>query len=385
MEPVRVEQFGLGDPRIRELVALPWRLYRGDPCWTPPLDADYLGSRLLGITGLLTQAHPYHRSAEVTHFIARRGTRAVGRVTAAVNHRFNEYHGVRLGFFGFFECEPDERAATHLLDAAFGWCEKQGVEAMRGPGEYSNATHERQGVLVDGFDEPPTVECTHNPPYYAELLEAWGLRKAMDYHAYRIEVSPDVPDRLARLAEAVRRRTRIETRPADPRRFDEEVATIVRIYNRAWSSNWGFLPITEAEARDIAQRLRAIADPGLVRFAMLDGTPVAVLGAFPDPNWALRPRWGWAGDGDLVRLARLLASRGRIPRARLMFFGVLPGYRLRGVDAVLFEEAYRYGAARGYTMCEASLLLENNELIIRSAESLGGRRYKTWRIYERRV
>lgn len=380
---VRIESFGLGDPRIREFARLPWRLYRDDPNWTPPLNADLLGSRLLGATGLLTAAHPYHEHAEVTHFLARRDGVAVGRISAAVNRRFNDHYGSKIGFFGFFEVDQDYEAAAALLDAARDWIASRGMELMRGPGEYSNATYERQAVLVDGFDTPPTVELTHNPPYYAEFLERWGLLKAHDYHAHMVDLGHVPIDRITRIAEEVRQRDRVEVRKVDMSRFTEEVRVIVDIYNEAWSANWGFLPVTAGEADSLADTLKPIVDPGLIRFAYVDGLPVAVLGAFPDPNWALRPRWKWYGDSDPVRIARLLAQRRHIPRVRLMFFGIRPGHRRAGIDALLFEETYHYARAHGYTHVEASMLLEDNHLIIRAAEFMGGTRYKTWRIFER--
>jgi len=384
--PVSIEQFGLGDPRIREFAELPWRLYRNDPCWTPPLNADLLGSRLLGARGLLTPDHPYHRSAEVTHFLARRGGKAVGRISAAINRRFNDYYGLRLGFFGFFEVEEDYGTAAALLDAARGWLAARGMTAVRGPGEYSNATHERQGVLVDGFDYPPTIELTHNPPYYAGMLERYGFTKVRDYHAYLIDVSAIPVRRFEKLGEAVRRRGKVTTRPIDFKHFTDEVRLIIRIYNRAWADNWGFLPLTDDEAVVLANSLRPIADPGFVRFAYVDDEPAAVIGALPDPNWALRPRWGSPlGNSDPVRIGRLYLLRRRIPIVRFIFFGVLAPYRQMGIDALLFWETFRHGAPKGYRQVEASMLLEDNHLMIRAAESLGGRRYKTWRIYEMRI
>jgi len=387
METLRIEQFGLGDSRIREFAELPWRLYRGDPNWTPPLRADLLGSRLLGTKGLLTAEHPYHEHAEVTHFLVRRGSRAVGRISGSINRRFNDYYGcgMQLGFFGFFEVEEDFKAASALLDAARDWIAERGMSAMRGPGEYSNATHERQAVLVDGFDTPPTVECTHNPAYYGEFLERWGLQKVKDYHAHLIELDNVPADRLARVAKAVRQRNRLSTRIVDMDDFDAEVRRIVGVYNQAWANNWGFLPITEGEADTLADTLKPIVDPGLIRFATLDDEIVAVLGAFPDPNWSLRPRWNRLADTDAARIARLLVQRRRIPRVRLMFFGIVPGHRMAGVDALLFEETYRHALTRGYTSVEASMLLEDNDLVIRAAEFMGGRRYKTWRIYQREL
>jgi len=378
-----IEQIGLGDRRLRDFVNVPWALFAGDPCWTPPLRAELLGSRLLGITGLLTDAHPYHRDAEVTHFVARTGRGLLGRVSAAVNRRYNEYHGVRIGSFGFFDVCEDYAVAKDLLDRARDWLSSRGMVTMRGPGGYSNATHEAyQAVLIDGFASPPTVELTHNPPYYADFLERYGLRKAMDYHAYLIRLEPWTDERLRRIAETVRRRRGIETRPIDLSRLREEVDRIVFLYNEAWSENWGFLPLTDAEAEATAASLKLVADPGLIRFASVGGELAAVLGALPDPNVPFRPRWNRLRDTDVARALRLLRTRRRIPMTRLMFFGVRPKFRKLGCDAVLYSEVYDYAVQRGYRACEPSMLLEDNDLILRASTFMGGERYKTWRVYE---
>lgn len=335
------------------------------------------------MTGLLTSQHPYHREAEVTHFIARSGRRPLGRVSAAVNRRFNEHYDVKVGFFGFFDVCDDYAVTEELLDRARRWLSDRGMTLMRGPGGYSNATHEaNQAVLVDGFDTPPTVELTHNPPYYAEHLERYGLRKAKDYHAYMIHI-PDRPsDRLKRTADAVRRRRSIETRAIDLGNLREEVDRIVLIYNEAWANNWGFLPMNDAEADTIAASLRLVADPGLIRFASIGGELAAVLGALPDANVAFRPRWNRFQDSDIVRALRLLRTRRRIPSSRLMFFGVRPRFRKLGSDAVLYAEVLEHSIRRGYRTCEPSMLLEENDLILRASAFMGGKRYKTWRIYE---
>jgi GNAT superfamily N-acetyltransferase len=378
---LEIEEIALGDPRIKEFVELPWRLYRNDRFWTPPLRGELLGNRLLGQVGILTKQHPYHHHAEVTHFLALRDGRPVGRVAAAVNRRFVEHHG-KIGSFGFFEVGQDYEAAEALLGRASDWVRARGMTVIRGPGEYSNATHERQGVLVDGFEFPPTVELTHNPPYYDEFLKRYGFTKAMDYHAYIASLqSPDSP-RLGRLLEKVRARREIEIRQLNPKDLNNEVRLIISIYNDTWSRNWGFLQITDEEADSLAESIRMIIDPGIVRFAFVGGEPAAVLGAFPDPNYALRPRWRWYGDSDAVRISRLMAMRGRIPRMRLMFFGVRPGFRNMGIDALLYHEVKSYAAAHGYKECESSMLLENNDAIIRAAAFMGGHKYKTWRIYD---
>ena len=383
MENVTIEQFDLGARRLREFVRFAWRLYDGDAHWTPPLNGVLLGNRLLGMTGLLTADHPYHKHATVTHFLARRDGEVVGRISAAVNHRFNEYHGTKIGSFGFFEVVEDYEVAAALLDAARDWIVSQGMDAMRGPGEYSNATHERQGILIHGFDTDPTVECTHNPPYYAEFLERWGLGKVKDYVAYMAQIAEVPEKRLHALAERARVREKIAIRPVDMSVFNEEVKRVIDIYNRAWADNWGCLPITEEEADTLADTLKPIGDPGLMFFSRYEKyVDTAMLGAFPDPNWALKPRWKWYGDSDLVRAVRLLRKRRRIPRIRLMFFGVVPGHRKLGTDALMYWTAFQHMKSHGYEQVEASLLLEDNELIIRPSAAMSGKHYKTWRIYE---
>lgn len=378
----RYEEIPLGDPRLKEFVELPWRLYRNDPCWTPPLRGDLLGSRLLGLKGLLTAAHAYHREAEVTHFLAWQGDVTVGRISAAVNRRFNDYYNSRIGFFGFFECVQDYEVAEGLLDRARDWVKARGMQTLRGPGEYSNSTYERQGILIDGFDTCPTVELTHNPPYYGEFMDRYGLQKAMDYHAYVMDITTPVHPALTMLAARAKRRHNVTTRVVDLKDFRSEVRIIVKLFNQAWNENWGFLPLTDDEADSVADTLLPVIDPGLMRFAYVDGEPAAVLGAFPDPNRALRPRWKWYGDSDIVRAMRLMVTKKRIPFMRLMFFGIPPQYRRMGLDGLLFSEVKTYAQQHGYTECEASMLLDDNYRIIGSSEFMGGYRYKTWRIYD---
>lgn len=379
---LKVEEIPLGTSRMKIFVDFPWHLYRRDPYWTPPLKGDLIGNRLLGLIGLLTPKHPYHRHAEVTHFLAWYGGQPVGRISAAINHRFNDYHGTCIGFFGFFEVIQDYKVAKSLLDRAREWVVDHGMTILRGSGEYSNATYERQGILVDGFQYRPTMELTHNPPYYGEFLDQYGFHKAKDYYAYTIDVQTPIHPRLKRLVEEVRLRREIETRPLNVKELPAEVRMIVKIYNDSWAENWGFLPITEEEADSLADSLRMIIDPGIIRFAFIKGEPVAVLGAFPDPYYALRPHWRWYGDSDLIRVLRLLLMRGRIPDIRLMFFGVRPGFRRLGIDALLFYEAKEYAIQKGYLKCEISMLLEDNSLILRASKFMGAHHYKTWRIYD---
>jgi len=377
-----IEQYALGDRRLKDFVRVPWDLFRGDPHWTPPLTGELLGSKLLGLTGLFTIEHPYHADADVTHFVARDGRQLLGRVSAAVNHRFNEHYGSKIGFFGFFDVCNNYEVAEALLNYARDWIRDRGMTVMRGPGGYSNATHEaHQAVLIDGFDDPPTVELTHNPPFYGKFLERFGFGKVKDYHAYKVHLEPP-SERLIRIAKAVQKRRSIETRAVEMKDFRAEVDRIVDIYNEAWANNWGFLPLTEAEADAMASNLKLVIDPGLMRFAIVKGELAAVLGAIPDPNVPLRPRWNRFQDTDLMRALRLLRTRRRIPVMRAMFFGVRPRFRKLGIDAILYQQVQDYAVRHGYKLCEPSMLLEENDLILRASASMRGERYKTWRVYE---
>lgn len=376
-----VTEIPLGDPRLKDFVKFHWRLYKGDPCWTPQLNAELLGSKLLGIKGLLTPEHPYHRNAEVTHFMAFRGEKAVGRISAAINREYNEYHKTLIGSFGFFEVINDYEVARVLLDHAREWITKRGMTVMRGPGEYSNATHERQALLIDGFQYPPTSQLTHNPPYYADFLERYGLRKTKDYVAYTVNKDTAKLTLARRLAKKGYTKN-LETRPVVMKNLKEEVRLIVKLYNESWAQNWGFLPISPEEADTIADSLRLIIDPVLVRFAYISGEPVAVMGIIPDPNYALRPRWRWYGDSDLVRLMRLLSMRKHIPITRGMFFGVKPEYRNLGIPIILIGEIIDHFLRKGYVESDGSLLLEDNTAIIKVLEIFGAKYYKRWRIYD---
>jgi len=379
---ITIEEIPLGDRRLKAFVKFPWQLYKGDLCWTPPLNGDLLGNRLIGLRGLLTPKHPYHRHAEVTHFMAWQGRQPVGRISAAINRLYNEYHHTSIGFFGFFEVVNNYEVAHELLDCARKWVEERGLTVLRGPGEYSNATHERQGILIDGFQYPPTSELTHNPPYYAEFLERYGFRKVKDYVAYMFNRENTNIPRLRRLAHKVSQNLSIRTRSLILRELKIEVRLILEIYNEAWAQNWGFLPISSEEGDAIANSLRLIIDPGMVRFAFVREQPAAVIGFIPDPNYALRPRWRWYGDSDLLRIARLLLMRRRIPCTRGMFLGIKPEYRNLGIPALLAAELVEYLLSRHYVECDASLILEDNKAMIKVINVFGGSYYKRWRIYD---
>jgi GNAT superfamily N-acetyltransferase len=379
---ITIEPIPLGDPRLRAFFDLPYRLRGGATRWVPPLRGELFGSRLLGMRGLLTPAHPIHHELHSEHLLAHRAGVVVGTLSVATLPRFDAYHGGRFAFFGFFACENDAAIAHPLFDAAARWARAQGATVLRGPGEYTNATHDRQGLLIAGFERESYVEQTWNEPHHADLVSSYGFRKAMDYHAYEVDLTRPLPPKLARIAAAVAARRDLHTRPLDPRQLARDIHLIVELYNGAWAENWGHLPIEGWEADSLVHTLQTILDPGLVRFAYRGAEPVAVLGAFPDPNALLALRGNRLADHDAARVLRLLWGRRRIRRLRTMFFGVLPGHRGAGADALLYSEVHAYAVARGYTRSDMSLMLESNTLMIRVIEAMGGERTKTWRIYD---
>ncbi len=357
---------------LRRFVALPWRLYEGDPCWVPPLRKQVLE--------LIDPSHPFYLdgAAEREVFLAWRGQRAVGRIVAIVNRVANAYHGDRAGFFGFFECEDDQEAAVALVAAAKEWVRGRGCDTLVGP--VNPSTNYECGLLIEGFDTPPTVMMTYNPRRYAELLEAAGLVKAKDLHAYASPVHPGSLERLARLTDKARKREpSLETRSVDLRSFVHEVQIIREIYNRAWEKNWGFVPVSEAEFDWLARDLKPLVDPELLRIASVDGEPAGFLLALPDVNPALAVL-----DGSMANPLRVLRAwligRRRVG-LRVITMGVKEKFRLRGIEGIMFYEGLKAALDRGYRWSEYSWILEDNELAKRTVRVMDAKLTKVYRVY----
>ena len=366
---VRIEPVS-GRSDLRAVLRLPWRIYRNDPHWVPPLLVEQ--RKLLN-----RRRHPFHEHADVEYFLARRGTRVVGRIAAIVNHRHVEFHDEPVGFFGFFECEDDPAAACALLSTAEDWVGQRGMRAIRGPMSFS--TNEECGLLVSGFDEPPKIMMTHNPPYYERLLEGAGLRKAKDLLAYLI---PDVrpPERLLRGVARLSERARATIRPIRMKELAREIERIRDVYNSAWERNWGFVPMTEAEFDEMAKQMKQIVDPELCLLAEIDGEVVGFELALPDFNQAIRH-----ANGRLLPFGifRLLWHARRIDDVRVVTLGVKPEYRRLGLDAMMMLRGYQRAAARGYRRSEASWILEDNVGMRRILERLGWAVHKTYRVYDK--
>ncbi|CAN5789308.1 GNAT family N-acetyltransferase [soil metagenome] len=360
---------------LDSFIDLQWRINGGDPNWVPPL-------RMSVSAGLNRKKHPFHEHAEVAYFVAQLpGGGVVGRIAAIVNHLHNQFHGDRVGFFGLFECEDDPAVAGSLLDAAASWLRERDMQWMRGPVNLStNEEISSPGVLIEGFDTPPYFMMTHNPRYYGALLEGAGLSKAKDLLAYHFN-HPALPDRLARGFDRLLSRGGATIRPLDMSRFRQEIDSIKAIYNSAWSVNWGFVPMTDAEFEHLAKDFRPIVDPDLCLIAEIGGEPVGFSIALPDLNVALRR----IPNGRLFPLGvfRLLWHKRKIRQMRVITLGFRPEYQHLGLGAALYARTWQTGLNKGYVRGEASWILEDNREMAKPVEKLGATISKRYRVLER--
>jgi GNAT superfamily N-acetyltransferase len=364
-----------GSRDLRAFIDLPYRLHAGDPVWVPPLRAE--------VRQRLGRRNPFFDHGEADYFLVERDGRIVGRIAVAANRLHDEIHGDGVAFFGFFECENDQAAADALFDRAAAWARERGYRVLRGPASFS--VNEEYGLLVDGFDTPPTLMMTHNPPFYVDLVEGGGFTKAKDLWAFAggdAKAPVPVPERLARAIERLGRGSGVRLRGLDRTRFNDEVARVMQAYNTAWECNWGFLPMTPREIEHAARQFRPIYIADLVAFAEKDGEVVGFALAVPDVNEILRTN----RSGRLLPVApRLLWSlwRERLRRVRILLLGVLPEYRGKGVDAMLWHWIWTRAARHGIGWGEAGWILEDNPAMVNAATRMGFTRYETYRIYER--
>jgi len=354
----------------REFIRLPYRLHRRYDVWVPPLISEVKAT-------LDPRKNPFFEHASGQLFIVRRGRKTVGRIAAIVDRNFIEVRGEMIGLFGFFDAVDDPEVAAALFNTASKWLREEGMKRMLGPTNPS--MNDELGVLINAFDLPPAVKMVWNPPYYPALYEQAGFTKAMDLQAWMMHKS-DVSERLLKAGELIKKRTKVAFRHPDLKNFDREIDLFREVYNRAWSNNWGFVPWTEAEFKHVAKSLKQVIDPDLVFVAEIDGRAVGFSLTLPDINQALIHLNGRLFPFGLVKL---LWFARKIDRARVVILGVLPEYRRRGIDTVMYAETVKIGPEKGYPFGEMSWILENNKPMIKALKMMGAHPYKTYRLYER--
>ncbi len=378
----------------REFIEFQWEVYRDDPYWVPPLLSEREEF-------LDPQRHPFHQHAKVRYFVARRDGKIVGRIAGIVNYAHNQHWNDKVGFFGLYEVLQDREASDALLETVESFLRDEGMDTARGPASFS--TNEEVGLLVDGWDGPPRALMTYNPRYYVDYIEGYGYTKAMDLLAYMVDLrklhgladgslppeqAPEINPKVFRVTRKVQERMNITVRPMNMRDFDAEAARFKEIYNAAWAKNWGFVPLTEAELEHEIGALKAFIDPHTIFFAEKNGRPVGAMLPLPDLNQPLLKAYPRPGVPEWWTIAKLLywwKIRRSVTIIRAYAGGVIEEYRGRGVDAVLFMETLLGSLRRGYKWGEISWVLENNTPMRQTAINFGGKLYRTYRLYDKKV
>lgn len=360
---------------LARFLAVPDALYRDDPAWVKPLDLERREH-------LDPARNPFLRNIEMTLFVARRGGRDVGRISAQVNRAHLARHGDATGHWGFIEGEDDPAVFAALTGAAEGWLRARGMARVAGP--FDPSINDSCGLLVDGFARPPSIMMGHHRPWYGRRLEEQGYAKLKDLICYWCDVQTPWPAAAERLVERTAGQARIRIRPLDMRRFAQEISTICAIFNDAWAANWGFLPLEDAEAQHLARSIRPLVRADDFAIAELDGEPAAMVVTLPNLNLAIRDLGGRLLPFGWAKLLWRLKVRG-VPEGRMPLMGVRRAHQNGSLGAALALGVIRAvkesHAARGTRGAELSWVLEDNRRTDALIRLVGGRPYKTYRIY----
>jgi GNAT superfamily N-acetyltransferase len=365
---------------LEEFITFPWKVYKDDPYWVPPLLSERREF-------LDPEQNPFFEHAKAQFFIARRNGEAVGTIGAFSNYLYNEIHNDNTGFFGFFEVLNDPDTAAALLRTAESWTREVGHDQIFGPMQFS--TNDELGLLVDGFDDAPRILMTYNPRRYQGYVESAGFEKEMDLWAYSVgirELKENMPEKVSRVGEKILKRWKLSIRPVNMKDFDNDVAVVLDVYNQAWEPNWAAVRMTEREADLLVEQIKPLIDPDLALIVERDGKAVAFGLALPDLNQPLLKAYPNPGFPEPLTLLKLLwhwKVRGNIKWVRAWGVGVLPEFQGQGLESLIFLKLSEATYRKGFEFSEASWLLENNDKVNKSIQMLGGKVYKTYRIYRK--
>ncbi len=376
MTPPRLEKVESKAQR-EAFIRVPWRIYRNDPAWVPPL--------LMERRDHLNPAkNPLFHQAETAFWIARSEGEAVGRISAQVNHSHLTRYQDGTGQFGLLDAVDDPAIYQALLGAAEGWLRERGMTRVQGP--FSLSINEESGLLVEGFDTPPSILMGHHAPHAGGQLESLGYAKAKDLLAYHLDLEHPQAKIAARLVQKARNSDEIVIRPLSFRRFESELRTIMDIYNDAWSQNWNFLPFDDAAIAHMAKALRPLIEADHIAIAEYRGQACAMAVTLPNINEAISDL-----DGRLLPVgwAKLLwrLKRRKLTTARMPLMGVRRAHHGTILGAALafavIQEVRDSARRRGVESAELSWILEDNSGVKDVIQAVGGRHYKTYRIYQK--
>jgi GNAT superfamily N-acetyltransferase len=358
---------------LKAFIRFPWRVYRDDPNWVPPLIREVKEK-------LDKRKHPFFEHAEADCFMAFRGGEPTGRIAAVLDRNHNSVHSEKTSFFGMYESLNDPETARALLETAEAWGRERGMDVLRGPMNLS--MNDECAFLLEGFDSPPSVLMPYNPPYYIELMETCGLAKAKDLYAFRMSRDPEIVARLDEIVKQAKAQVPFTFRRGDRSKLAEEARKIALVYNSGWEKNWGFVPWTQAEMDFMVRKFVKLADLDLVVFAEHEGRAAGFALGLPNYNELLAKMNGRLFPFGIFKF---LAGRNKIKSMRAVVFGLMPEFRKTGLSYLLYSELAKAALRRGYEWGELSWQLEDNEAIKRFSASIGARVYKKYRIFEKSI
>jgi hypothetical protein len=361
---------------LKRFVKVPFGLHRDQPQWVPPLIFERMQF-------LDRSRNPYFEHAEAEYFIAERDGEPVGRITAQIDQRWDEYQGGKDGMFGFFETANDPAVAAALLDSASEWLGDRGRARILGPMDFT--TNDEVGILIDGYELRPMILQPWHPPYYRELIEGRGFGKTMDLYMWflalgELKQGDQFDPAIHAAAQKALEEEGITIRNMRKRELEAEVRRFMDVYNEAWGDNWGFVPITDAEVRFQAANLKQVLDEKWAFMAEKDGEVIGAALTLPDINQVLAKLNGRLLPVGWLRF--LLGKRG-IDRVRVFALGVKHAYRHTGVAAGLYLKHLEAADPDGVPAGETGWILEVNEPMNRAMEGMGGTIVKRYRIYEK--
>jgi hypothetical protein len=347
----------------------------------PLLDYEYLGFGLLGIRGFFEPSNLFFRHADMRFFLALRGEAVAGRCNAFVNHRHNRHWNDKVGFFGQFESEDDPAVSAALIGAAADWLKARGMDRMRGP-QNLPVNEATPGLLTEGFDTRPVMYYHYSKPTYPGLIAASGFSPVKRVVSWEAPVQRPMEEKLVRMGQKLIDRFGITIEPWGARPLEERKREMLDVYNDAWNDNWGFVPFEPDEFYRIVDDMQLIMDKNLFLFLYVKGELAAFFGGVPNVVEHMTP-WKGLRRAELVRALRMLLGKNRTKGFRLGYLGVKKKFRRLGLDGVMIWHQKQYTQKRGYEYCDLGWMLEDNVMVLRLGELVGGKPSKTYTVYEK--
>lgn len=359
---------------LRAFIHFPYRFYRDDPLWVPPLLMEEKKKYFLKSNPMLEHCH-------FQQFLLLEDGKPAGRVNAFINHLANEHWNRKIGMFGLYECIDNEEGSRLLLQSAFDWLKQNGAEAMQGPWSFAS---QECGLLFEGFDSSPMIMASYNPVYYIRHFETFGFSKVKDLLVYKIDYDESYifPEKYIKVANRIENKYKIIIRPIDIKQIKKEARILMKVANESTKNNWGYIPVTEKETDDLANSMKMIADPDIILIGEIGGKPVGYMIVLPNVNVLLKGLKGRLLPGGIFKLKFGMKN---IREYRIWALGVIPEYHRKAVDVLFYKKLYEIFAIKNPSCVEANYVLEDNMVMNNPIKKLGFKVSKKYRVYEKEI